>query len=750
MVLQAVQYLLFSLVINGLLALSAVAQEEQVPTTHHSLSKQVGFVSNQTCVSCHQQEAGAWQGSHHQRAMLPATANNVLGDFNDVRFTDAGVTSHFFKKGEKFFVNTPGADGIATDFEVKYTFGTEPLQQYLLSLPKGKLQAFTVAWDVQKQRWFDLYPNEKVEVSDPAHWTSRAFTANSSCMECHTTDMSLNHDAESGVYETQWSEVNVSCQSCHGPGEKHLQWVNQQEKGSNTGTAKNDIAHKGLAVNYPGLSSHQQVETCARCHSRRYSVSQNDAHGRSLYDDFMPELLRQGVYHADGQVLEEDYVFGSFIQSKMHQRGVTCMNCHEPHSLKLRKEGNALCTTCHQQAAPPKAEFASLKSANYDSSAHHFHQEQSEGAQCVNCHMPATTYMQIDPRRDHSFSIPRPDVSEQWNIPNACNGCHSDQSATWATKAMNQWYGGEQWQQRPTIAATLSKGRAGLAEAYQPLQEMINDQAQPAIIRATAVHLLSRYGEKAHKTLLAQLASDSPLIRATALHGVSGIPAQHKAAAIIPLLKDSVQGVRVAAANALLNVPGSFMNTEEKTAFEHVLKEYQGAQLAQSDHPEGHFNLGNMHAIQGDLKAAEKAYRIAIKQDARFLPAYNNLAHLYYQTGRGKDAESSFREAIQHVPNNGNLYYSLALLLTEQKRLEEALPLLAKAAELSPQDVRTHYNYGLLLQRLNKIPQAEISLDKALSLAPDNRRVRQALAALYQQQGNMEKLKALTERSSTR
>ena len=226
------------------------------------------------------------------------------------------------------------------------------------------------------------------------------------------------------------------------------------------------------------------------------------------------------------------------------------------------------------------------------------------------------------------------------------------------------------------------------------------------------------------------------------------MPPQEKAAAVIPLLEDRIRGVRVAAANVLINVPSSLMNEAELKTFERALEEYKEAQLAQSDHPEGHFNLANMYAIRGDAGAAEKAYRTAIKQDPRFVVAYNNLAHFYYQTGRSKEAENSFREAIKQVPEEGNLYYSLALLLTEQKRQDEALSLFDKAAELLPQEVRVHYNHGLLLQRMKKPLQAEVSLKKAFAIAPSNKRVLRALAVLYQQQGNLEKLKALAQPSS--
>jgi predicted CXXCH cytochrome family protein len=726
------------LVLGSLLyfaGLSLTIDASPMATSPMPNSNPQGFIDNKTCLGCHQEEAKQWQGSHHQKAMSEATEATVLGDFNNVTFNDAGVTSRFFKKDARFFVNTIGVDGKLADFEVKYTFGVQPLQQYLLALPKGRLQAFTVAWDSEKKQWFDLYPNEKIAPDHPAHWTSRAFTANSSCIECHTTNMSLNHKVETSEYKSQWSEANVSCQACHGPGEKHLQWTQQTATNADKNkTNKKTIENKGLVVNYADMSSKKQVETCARCHSRRYSVSENDAHGRSFFDNFMPELLNQGIYHADGQILEEDYVYGSFVQSKMHQKGVSCMDCHNPHTLSLKKQGNALCTHCHQ-TTPPTEQFASLVAKEYDSPEHHFHPKGSKGAQCVNCHMPEKTYMQIDPRRDHSFSIPRPDLSQQWGTPNACIRCHDDKKDAWAISAMNKAYKGSKWQQRPNIVATISKARAGAAEAFIPLSKLINDKQQADIIRATALSLISQYGVKAQTILIQQLDDDSPLIRATAAGRLGQLTAKKKIQQLVPLLKDAIQGVRIEAFKGVVTLPKKLFDEAQWQQVERVSKEYKAAQLAQSDHPEGHLNLGNLYAIQGQTDLAEKAYRIAIKKDPRFLPAQTNLAQFYYQIGRKKDAIKTFRDAIKALPEEGRLYYSLALLMTEQKRFQDALPLLAKATELLPQAFRIHYNYGLLLQRLNKIPEAEVALKQALALNSNDKNTLKVLLNLYKKQG---------------
>ncbi len=701
--------------------------------TNQPIPEAVHFVDNQRCLECHTKQMQRWLGSDHEKAMQVANEQTVLGDFNDVVFTDAGIKSHFFKKDNKYFINTIGANGEYADFEVKYTFGIRPLQQYLLALPKGKLQAYTVAWNTEKKQWFDLYPKEAFKPNDPLHWTSVSFTANSSCMECHMTNMALNYDVKKATYNSTWRELNVSCQACHGPGSAHLDWANNQDKN------KKNLPNKGLVINYSVMSSQQLVETCARCHSRRYSVSQNDSHSHSFFDDFMPELLRENTYHSDGQILDEVYVYGSFTQSKMYQHGVSCLDCHDPHTLKVREKNNNLCTRCHQ-TTPPKEQFSTLRSKQYDSSKHHFHPLGSTGSQCVNCHMPETTYMQVDPRRDHRFSIPRPDISKKWGTPNACSQCHTDKTQAELVTVMNQWYG-KQWQQRPSIADVIAPARLGKAKAITPLINLIKSPKQAAIIRATGLDLLLNYGEIGVDTYLSSLSDRSPLIRATALQGLENLPVEQKFKTVIPLLNDPIQGVRIEAARLLSPLPKKLFTQQQRQQLDQVLKEYKKAQMALADHPEGYLNLGNLYSSQGKSLLAIDSYRQSIALDPLFLPSYNALANLYYALGQYQQAIATFKEGLKFIPKSGALHYSLGLLLVEQKEFQTAIKHLEKATQLMPNEAVIYYNYGLLLQKLNKVAKSEKAILKAYELAPNNQRVINALIVFYQQQKRPKKVK---------
>jgi len=685
------------------------------------------FVPNDNCVECHSAQVEDWRGSHHEQAMQPATEDTILADFNEATFTDFGVTSRFFTKENRFFVNTIGADGQLADYEIKYTFGITPLQQYLIELPQGQYQAFTIAWDRINQEWFNLQPDNKIEPDDPLHWTKRRYTWNSACAECHSTNLTLNYNLETNSYQTSWAEINVSCQACHGPGSQHVAWAEQADE------VTEDM---GLVVDYNQLDSVGIVETCARCHSRRYPTSIDDTHGQAYLDDFMPELLRETLYHADGQILDEVYVYSSFIQSKMYHTDVSCLDCHDPHTLKTRRSGNELCTACHQEN-PPTMLFETLTAKAYDTPAHHFHSIDSDGGQCIACHMPATTYMVIDPRRDHRFGNPRPDLSAQLGVPNPCTDCHTDQSAEWAGDIMTDWYGSD-WQ-TPHFAETIEAGRTGEPEALAALIDLAQDTSQPAIVRATALELLYPYGEPAIAAMLNNLTDANALVRVAAVQGIAKIPPGiQQAEQLLPLLNDPIQAVRIEVANAIVATfpPDEIaqFNEIQQTAYQVALQEYIAAQMKLADHPEGHFNLGKLYHGLNQPLLAEQAYQAAIRQDPYFFPAHNNLANFYYQTGRLAKAEAIFRQALETTTNQGRLYYSLGLLLAEQQKLAEAVEPLAKAAELLPNQPRVQYNYGLILQQLNQLSAAEVTLLQAYQLKPTDPEILYAVITVYMQQ----------------
>ncbi|HKQ32983.1 MAG TPA: cytochrome c3 family protein, partial [Thermodesulfobacteriota bacterium] len=473
-----------------------------------------------------------WLGSHHDLAMQEADDGTVLGDFGNTEFDYYGLKSEFYKNDGKFMVRTDGPDGQFHDYEIMYTFGVFPLQQYLIEFPDGRLQALGIAWDSRPredggQKWFHLYPNEKITPGDTIHWTGLDQNWNFMCAECHSTNLKRNYDLETNTFKTTWSEINVSCEACHGPGSEHVKWAERKNPDEipNMGLLVNFDERKGAtweidkasgnAVRNKPLESHAEIEICSRCHSRRSAMSYDYVYGKSLLDTHIPALLEEGVYYPDGQIQAEDYEWGSFIQSKMYHKGVTCTDCHNAHSLKLKAEGNTLCSGCHE-------------AEKHDTPSHHHHKPNSAGSKCVSCHMPETNYMVIDARRDHSIRIPRPDLTVKIGAPNACSKCHADRTPEWADSEINGWGGGT-YNGYQNYGETLSAARTGTAQAEGLLVKLADDPDAPTIARATALSelggYLSNYSIGAVET---GLENDDTLIRGAALDALQSAPPEIK------------------------------------------------------------------------------------------------------------------------------------------------------------------------------------------------------------------------------
>jgi predicted CXXCH cytochrome family protein len=695
------------------------------------------YVKSAVCAECHPTEHRDWTGSHHDLAMQLAAADTVRGDFSDVRVSHHGVTSRFFTRDGKFFVNTEGPDGKLADFEVRYTFGVAPLQQYMVEFPGGRLQGLTIAWDSGKRRWFDLYPSQRFAPGDPLHWTGRYQNWNAMCADCHSTDLKKYYDPATDSYRTTWSEINVGCEACHGPGEMHLAWARAGKGGS----AKS--GNDGLVVHLKTVDARGEVDMCAACHSRRTPISAENRADQPFLDRYRPELLRAGRYHADGQQLDEVYVYGSYRQSKMYERGVRCSDCHSPHNLKLRAEGNALCTRCHQVQAD--ARFPSLTAKVYDAPAHHFHKAGSPGAQCVNCHMPAKTYMIVQPRPDHSIRIPRPDLSVKLGTPNACTQCHTDHSAQWTADAVARWYGADRRQEHH-YGEVFTAARMGRRDALPGLIALAEDRSRPAIVRASALDLLRGYGASALATMTRATSDDDPLVRLAAAAGLDVAPPSERLAYAAPLMRDAVRAIRIEAARVLAAVPAEQFDTSQRQFLDSALAEFKAAQLAMADLPASHLNMAVLHERLGQRDLAEQHYLTALRIDPFFAPARVNLVTLYNQTGRNPDAERTLREGIERTPGEPELYYSLGLLLAEENRLLEAAEMLGKAAELAPGRARVRYNHGLALQRLGRPREAEVALLQAQELDDADPHIAYAVATLFAQQRQWKRALPFAER----
>ena len=442
-------------------------------------------------------------------------------------------------------------------------------------------------------------------------------------------------------------------------------------------------------------------------------------------DTHSPSLLTETLYHADGQTEGEVYVYGSFLQSKMYHKGVVCSNCHEPHSLKTKGQGNTVCFQCHSQK-------------KFDTKAHHFHEVDSVGGSCTGCHMPATTYMIIDPRHDHSIRIPRPDLSVKFGVPNACNRCHDKKSAKWAANKLEKWYG-KLSAKRPHFAEALHAGRTGQPNAERLLKQTAENESVPNIARATAISLLSRYlSHRSADVVQAGLSDRDPMVRASALRTLERLGPQMRLRFAYPLLQDPVRAVRVEAARVLAAVPSEQLNNEQSNALDTALSEYIAAQMINSDRPEAHLNLGLVFIDRRMFAEAEASYKKALKLQDSFIQAYVNLADLYRALNRDQEGEKVLRRGLQIAPNNAELHHALGLVLVRQKRFNDALDSLEQASNINKMETRYAYVYGIALNSRGDTQKALAVLKSAHERRPGNREILQALASINRDKGNRE------------
>jgi Tfp pilus assembly protein PilF len=679
--------------------------------------------------------------------MQVATPATVLGDFADVKVEHFGVTSTFSRAGDKYIVRTDGPDGALHDYEIAYTFGVYPLQQYLIAMPGGRLQALGIAWDSRPkerggQRWLHLYPDQKLPAGDRLHWTGRDQTWNYMCADCHSTDLKKNFDLTTNTYATTWTDVDVSCEACHGPSSRHVAWAHMHGNvGSNapgfsdadrvglTNWLKaTDQGHwemnreTGIAGRTEPLAS-AELDTCAACHSRRRVIAKDAQPSSPLLDTYAPANLEPGLYHADGQIDGEVYEYGSFVQSRMYHAGVTCSDCHEPHSLALRAEGNGLCSQCHMPA-------------KFDAAEHHHHQPGSAGAQCVNCHMPAKTYMVVDRRRDHSIRVPRPDLSASLGTPNACTQCHVNQPATWAIQVLAEWYPhGRQTQAH--YATALSAGRTGSVGAEQRLDQLILDATQPAIARASALLLLPSYATQASQAAFrAAIADPSPLVRSAVPRALPPSPSPAVVQAIARLLSDPIRAVRIGTARALAGVDPSTMTQDQRNAFDTAYRELVAAEMMDADRPEAHLNLGLLDLRRQAPAEAEAEYRTALRLDPSFVPALANLADLDRMHGQDRQGADLLRKALVIEPNNADVRHSLGLLLVRQHSYTEAVDQLRQASELAPDNVRYAYVYAIALNSTGAAAEAIALLERTHLRRPADRNVLATLISITRDKGD--------------
>ncbi|WP_185968987.1 multiheme c-type cytochrome [Carboxylicivirga sp. M1479] len=680
------------------------------------------FVGGDTCIECHLPEYNDWKGSHHDRAMDEANDSTVLANFNNVTIEGNGMTHRAFMQDGKFMVNTDGENGTMEDFEIKYVFGFTPLQQFLVEFDGGRLQTLPLTWNTLDSVWYHMadstYADQDIHHNNWLHWTNQAQNWNSMCADCHSTNLQKNYDPHTDTYNTTWSEIDVSCEACHGPSSNHLTWAALPEY------ARDDFENYGLPVKTSGINNEQYVDNCARCHSRRSSLSDFDYSTQNIHNHIIPNLPDIPTWHLDGQIQDEDYVYASFIQSKMYtkEREVQCNDCHNVHSgqLLFGDDYNKLCLQCHTADV-------------YETPDHHFHKTEGmpgdavisdsgvkfdvgSGTLCINCHMHGQYYMGVDYRRDHSFRVPRPDLSIKYDVPNACNQCHADKSNQWSENYITKWYGESRTYH---FAQAFDDARNGEAHALGRLKGIINDELYPHSIRALSIQYLGNFFQDSLKhEVESYLSNLYPDMRVAAIRSIQ-VAGEEDINLLYPMLVDDTKAVRTEAARILSSLGLEQIPQKHQKAFDIAISEYEQILLYNADFPIGKFNLANFYYNKAEYGPAEQFYLKALKQDEELHFVKLNLAYLYNRIQKNDKAALLFEDYLKHEPTDAQARYSYGLLLSEMKKYDASLKQLIRSHNLQPERARVAHNIAMMFEFQGDKANTELYLKKEIAIVND-------------------------------
>ncbi len=651
------------------------------------------YVGEASCIQCHKTQYSDWKGSHHHWAMKLPNDTTILGDFNNANFSANGESYFFFKKDSSFYVKT-GVEGKEKTFEIAHTFGVTPLQQYLIQFPDGKMQTLRATWDTEKKVWFNQYEGQEIPEADWLHWSQGGQRWNTMCAECHSTNLTKNYNLAKDAFTTTYDNITVSCEACHGPAGAHLNWAAKDKPIGNP------------QLKSVGSTQVDQLNQCAGCHARRVKLTEVMKAGVAFDDQFMLQTISSEFYHSDGQIKQEDYVMGSFAQSKMYTTGVKCADCHNVHSSKLKLQGNALCMQCHEPT--------------YNSESHHFHKGQSESTQCVSCHMTGAVFMGNDFRRDHSFRVPRPDQSVEYNTPNACTGCHQEKSDEWASTWIEKWYGKERpdhFSDHLLIASQSSYDD----RAREDVLQFINNLNYPAIARATALEYYPINDvQEDFDMLITALKDSSALVRYNALSKFRQYPLDQKVGLALDLMLDETALVRIGSAQLIAEMDLSQLPPEQRGLAQKVRNEYVNMMRANADFPLGRLQLGDYYYKQQNIQRAIKEYEMALKMDSLLIPVYTNLATAYSIVGENEKALQTLNTLIAIEPMYARAYYLRGLLQHEVGKSELAIDDLAASIKLDNSNFRVYYNLANLYLSSEQYKKAETVMMQGLQIQPQS------------------------------
>lgn len=682
------------------------------------------LAGSKTCRSCHEDFYKLWATSNHGLAMQPYSA--VFAQ-TKLAPQQAGVTigKRTFRAEigpNQGWVREQGPDG-EHKYPIAHVMGGKNTYYFLTPFERGRLQVLPVAYDVHDKNWYDTaasgvrhFADRRDEALD---WTDRMFTFNTTCFNCHVSELATNYDLATDTYHTTWAEPGISCESCHGPGGEHVRAMEEGVKGH---TGKDIRIIRTLE-----FTAGQMNDMCATCHAKLIPLSTSFLPGDAFFDHYDLITLDNADFYPDGRDLGENYTMTSWLMSPcVKAGGLDCNHCHTP-SGRPRQEGpksNELCLPCHAEQVA-------------NSSAHSHHPIGNEGDRCITCHMPSTRFAAMG-RSDHSMRSPTPATTIAFKSPNACNLCHKDKDAAWSNEWVGKWYKKDYQAETIRRAELLDAARKNQWKRLSEMLAEIGNKEGDSVYKASLVRVLGGCeDERKWPVLVAALKDPSPLVRSSAAAGLVGHFTPEVIHALLAATTDPLRVVRLRAVMSLAALPPEqITNAEDRRNLEKAETEFMKAMRARPDDWSSYANLGNYYMEQRDFAAAVRYFETAIKLEPRSLGPLVNSAVAYSNLGRNEDAEKSLRRALVVDPGNAAVNFNLGLLLGEQGRTDEAAVALRAAWKNDPQMAAAAYNLGVIVSKKD-VEEAISWCEKAFKLRPEEAKYGHTLAFYQREKGNL-------------
>jgi tetratricopeptide (TPR) repeat protein len=716
------------------------------PMIENERSVYAQYSGSESCQDCHPDQYELWKNSNHGLAERPVDSGQDRRAFDPARsFRHGTQTTTVNWSNNVPEVASIGLSGRPETHSIARVIGNDPLRQFLVPLPGGRFQTLEASYDPKSNEWFNVYGNEDRGPGEWGHWTGRGMNWNSMCAGCHNTRVRKNYDEATDAYQTTMAEPTVSCEACHGPLEAHNNWQKQFSKSGRKDPTLTRVPPAKV------------VDYCGFCHARRGDLTGDFKPGDAFLDHFRLTIVDNSeTYYPDGQVRDEDYEYAAFLGSGMHFRGVHCVDCHNPHSAKTILPGNWLCMRCHNGTYTNAPVIDPVSHShhqvfgystngvlvNTDLTAYQSRKILETGGECVNCHMPQTTYMQRHRRHDHGFTIPDPLLTKQAGIPNACNRCHLDKDTDWSLKYCDQWYGRKMDRPSRHRAQAIAAARKGESASVTVLLDLLATNEIP-YWRAVSAGLLESWEFQApvRDALLRGLRDSNALVRAECVHGLEQAAATggtEVTAALREKLEDPVRAVRVAAAWAL------------RSTLE--LSSKPGAELVHflainADQPAGQMERGALALARGDGLEASRHYAKAIKWDPNSAAIRHDYAVVLSGLNQKQEALEQLQAACRLEPVNAEFQYKLALAWNELGKTEETIAALQTAVRLDPGHARAWYNLGLALNSTGRTEEAVQSLIRAESVDSSDPRSPYARATILARLNRWEEARRAAQRA---